>query len=105
MTFEYPGGCGGHEEIVSGYVDDRLGQQLIPRRLAEREHLLLVEQKGAVQALDAEKIPAADPAERPNRQRGREPRQSMLVIDSQLASIPCRLKRPLYSIRDDREKN
>lgn len=81
VTFEYPGGGGGHEEIVSGYVDDRLGQQLIPRRLAEREHLLLVEQKGTVQALNAEKIPAADPAEWPNRQGGREPRQSMLVID------------------------
>lgn len=98
VTFEYPGGGGGHEEIVSGYVNDRLGQQLIPRRLAEREHLLLVEQKGTVQALNAEKIPAADPAEWPNRQGGREPRQSMLVIDLQLASIPCRSKRSLYSI-------
>lgn len=88
VALEDPRGARRHEDVVPRNVDDRLGQQPISENQAENVGLLLVEEKRAVQTLDAEEVPAPRAAERARRQGRRKSRQRMLVSGFQVAAVP-----------------
>lgn len=74
VTFEDPRGARSHEDVVPRNVDDRLRQQPIPENQAEGGSLLLVKEKRAIEALDAEEVPAPHAAERSSCQGRRKSR-------------------------------
>lgn len=79
VALQNPTGSHSDEDIVSRHVDQRFWQQPRLERTTEHVDLLIVEEQGTVEALDAEKVPTPGTAERPDRQRGRESLQLVLV--------------------------
>lgn len=74
VAFEDPRRARRHEDVVPRNVDDRLRQQAILKNQAEGGSLLLVEEKRAVQALDAEEVPTPHAAKRSRCQGRRKSR-------------------------------
>lgn len=74
VTFEDPCGARRHEDVIPRNVDDRLWQQPISENQAEGGSFLLVKEKRAVQALDAEEVPTPHAAKRSRRQGRRKSR-------------------------------
>lgn len=74
VAFEDPRGAWRYEDVVPRNVDDRLWQQPIPENQAEGGSLLLVKEKRAIQALNAEEVPTPHAAKRTRRQGRRKSR-------------------------------
>jgi len=87
VAFEDPRGARRDKDVVPRNIDDRLRQQPIPENQSEGGCLLLVEEKRAVQALNAEEVPVPCTAERAGREGYRKSRQGVLVRDLQVTTV------------------